>query len=283
MEGRKIKKKTFDFNSFSIEDEEMVSDFLSHIDLERKQHIRKIKNQMLISIIVIYPIFLYFYILIEEFFYQDIFLLALSGWIILIIMILVFYIFFRTNAKMSNSLLIFIQKELEKMNLKLERDTKYIFYFIIHNSISILIMTCIFTIKLIFPPIIFDLITILLIFNLLFPLLWGNKKDKYIIRLKEKYIIQLNFRGKKLLIDKKKIPTIGIYMISNHLCTKWSKRKKFILDEISRARWLPRKSRPQVIPLTIYTYLYEYATILNFERRFLNLALGLKDWDCREK
>ncbi len=140
-------------------------------------------------------------------------------------------------------------------------------------------MAAIFFLPIPLPIVFLSFFDILLVACLFFPILYGIKKDKYFIRLKGAYKIQLNFRGNSVKMKGKKVPTIGIYMVSNHLCNRWNKTGAQLIEEISRSRWLPLKGRLEFLFFTPFRYLLEYATVLNFESRFLNLALAIKKWD----
>lgn len=278
MEGKLITSNKFDLDNLKLNERKSVSNFLEHINNQRKRYKRLILIKGIICFIL-YWIFLEIYEYLEVFF-QDYFLTSVwISWITLVVFILILYLIFRTNAKMSPTLLKFIEKQLEEFNLDLKRRTKYIYYYLLLNSLSIIIMGMIFFTKFSIPSTLNSFYYGFLIFCLIYPLLIGAKKDKYFVNLKGDYEIEFNFRGKALKLKNEKVLTIGIYMISNPLCFKWESSKTSILNEISNKHWLPKSGRFQIIPFSVYSYFYEYATVLNFEERFLNLSLAVKEWD----
>lgn len=265
--------------SLNLDDKNSVLQFLKHINRQRKNYQYKIFIKFFISLIVIYQIFRYLFDFLEILFQDYFYISVLAIWILLIIMFFVYYLFFRSNVKLSSSLLKFIEMIIEPLDFKLSRSYKYIFYYIFFNSISIVLMTMLFAFQIPFPAFIYQFFLIFILSCLIIPIIYGSKNDKYFIKLKKRYFIQLNFRGKTLKIDGKKIPTIGIFMISNRFCTIWNKNGTSLINNISHENWLPKRGRFQIFFFSIFRYLREYATILNFEDRFINLTLAIKEWD----
>lgn len=282
MEGRAIANKKIHINELNFENRETFTEFLDIIDKERRRYKIFIYMKVL-GCLIIYAIFLGIYNLLEAVLNHNLLISVWVNWLVVVFLFLILYLIFRTNAKLSPTLVEFIKETLREFDLQLKRKRKYIYYFIIFNTLSTAIMGIIFLFKITFPIFFYPFLGGFFLLCLITPLAIGGKKDKYYVKLKNDYEIEFNFHGKKLKIDGTKRLTVGIYMISNHLCYRWEQRKKDVLEEISGEHWLPQKGRFQIFPFSPYLYLYEYGTVINFERRFLNLALAIREWDKKKK
>ena len=252
-------------------------------ELIKETNVQKTKDtQKLLFRFLVFLTFCYFpIIIITESLFETVFYnFIVLHWGLILVIIYTIYLLFRIKSVKSHVLLDFINKEIKRFGLKAERGFKFYVQFILLNGISFLVLILIPLTNIFFSiPIIFQIIILIyVVISLFIPILWGSKKDKFIVKIKSKYYIQFNFRGKKI-VGKDKISNIEIFMISNKLCFKWDKIGKKIITEISESKWMPKKGRSEILIFTPYLYLREFASVVNFKDQFLNLSLGIRDWD----
>ena len=227
-----IKNSEIDIESLDFNDQEKIWEILNVINKQRKSFVNKILLRTIFYLIVVYPILMYLNEFIDRELQETFYLSVVLQWCLLVILLGVACLIFRPNAKMSTFLLNFIRNDAQKLGFKVVREMKYIRYYIIFNGISIVLLLLILTVKIPISLLFVIFFYIYIVLSLFGPLIWAAKNDKYKVKLKKKYYIQLNFRGKSLEYTTKKIKTVGIYMISNHLCFKWNALGKEIINRI---------------------------------------------------
>ncbi|MFX1378677.1 MAG: hypothetical protein ACFFA4_06250 [Promethearchaeota archaeon] len=179
-----------------------------------------------------------------------------------------------------------IYNDINDLGFIIQEKRKSWIIFLILNSISIVSLFLVeFDILSFNPPPINTLFTGILAFylflSIIIPIIWRFYYDGLIIPLKSKYHISINPSYKIGKIKNKDSQLIGIFLTSNRIANKFSKRKKTIYTNIIEDRWLPRKRKSIIskYSLTPFLRFYEFSTPLNFQRQFLNISLALKEWD----
>ncbi|MFX1389855.1 MAG: hypothetical protein ACFE9Z_07340, partial [Promethearchaeota archaeon] len=118
---------------------------------------------------------------------------------------------------------------------------------------------------------------------ILIPILRGLQHDMYLIKLKEPYSVQIEFKFKLIKHIEVNSQIIRIYMKSSSLGLKKDQNAYHNYIEISNRRWLPQKGKIK-FAREIFSYkvhFYEYSTIINFKEHLLNLISAIREWDLK--
>lgn len=306
MEGFKIKLKIKDYSELNFENKDNT---LNSLEVIRSEFLIKgirgiIATIIIIFILIITSIFIEFLyapqhiynsltaIVCDNNFYsvsfdQPITLLLVLYWFLFSSgMFFVFYFVKSVQQKFTSSILEFFNKELDNLDLEIQKRNNGYKIYLILNSISFLILMLVVFEIIVLENSILDksFIIILIIYlglSLIIPIIWSFIFDRYIINLNEDYYILIHPNYKIRRSKEKEKLLFCIYFTSNRIALKSNKTRKIIYTRISENRWLLRKRKFAFFTYHIdpYLHFHEFATPLNFQKQFLNIVLALQEWD----
>ncbi len=209
---------------------------------------------------------------------------------ILIFLYLVIHFFQLSYIKFSPTLINFLRSEMHNLGFEIQHKYKTGLFFFLFNSFSILILVIInigvyYSTTYFTTSLIIRLITIYIFSGITIPILRGILHDKFIVKLKAPYFIQIDLQFKLIKHKEVESQMIRVYMASNKLCLKSNQAGSNFLKEISEKKWLPRKRHLifQTLQLNRSLYLHEYSTPINFKEHFLNIVSAIREWDVTYK
>ncbi len=194
---------------------------------------------------------------------------------------LVVYYIRLTQVKFTPSLIKYIERETKYAGFEFTKKIESVGLFMILTTVSIAILFYIDT-KLIqfngsFLSIIFQhSFFVYLLVNLILPIIFIFKNDKFAIKIKDNVFVlcNLHYNFRK---NKEYDPNLlGIILTSNRLCSKFDKSGKYIYSKISGNRWLIRNEPSTISPFLRFE---EYSVPFNFQKQFLNIVLALNEWE----
>ncbi len=181
-----------------------------------------------------------------------------------------------------------IKNELNTLGFDVKEKRKSWIIFLTLNCISVLLL---FFIELNFlsftDPNFYNLFQGILIIwlsiSILIPISWRFFHDGLIIHVKGKYRIYINPNYKLRERKGEDSQLIGIFLTSNRITYKFSKKKIILYTQIAESRWLP-KVRMSIISkygLSPFLRFHEFSTPINFQKQFLNIVSALQEWDLQ--
>lgn len=284
MEGFKINNHHKNLPEIDFKNNENIATFFSNVKKEYFRNLFKI----LILLVFLSLIYIIYYTLFPHSSFPNVrFLLFSWGFFLFYLYI---YFFQLTSIKFSPTLIKFLNKELSILDFQVQRKYKTGLFFSLFNSLTIVIFILIiilinFSTNDIVISLILRLILVYFFSSILIPILRGILHDKFIIKLKAPYFIQIELQFKLIKHMEVESQMIRIYMTSNKLGKKSDQQISNSFLEISNKRWLPRKGRLKLPNFLSNSnlYFYEYSTIINFKEHFLNLVSAVREWDIKLK
>lgn len=199
---------------------------------------------------------------------------------------LAIYFFQLSSSKFSPTLVNFLKRELSNIDFEIQKKYKTGINFFLFTSFTIIIFVFV-NILIYFPSNDFTtslairLITIYIFSSILIPILRGILHDKFFVKLKTPYYVQIDLQFRLIKHKEVESKMIRIYMTSNKLCLKSNQLEFNLHKEISEKRWLPIKRRliSPTLQRRSYLYFHEYSTLINFKENFLNIVSAIREWD----
>lgn len=283
MEGFKINNQHKSLHEMDFRNTENTVKFFSKI---KKEYFRNL-YKVLILLMILSLIYVIYYTFSPQILTPNVkfFLDQIIVWVFFFIYLSI-YLFQLTSTKFSPTLVKFLKKEINNLDFQLQRKYKTGFFFYLFNSLTAVIF--IFVIILmnlstnyIVAALIIRLILIYFFSSITIPILRGILHDKFIIKLKTPYFIQIELQFKLIKHIEVESQMIRIYMTSNKLGIKSDQHSSGSHIEISNKRWLPKRGRLK-LPNFLFSsnlYFFEYSTIINFKEQFLNIVSAVREWD----
>lgn len=272
---------------------ENKDDSLKFYRLIQKEYINSL-YRVSFQIIIVFVIYFIYYNPPISFLIPDIriFLDQIVGWI-LISIYLIIHFFKLTSFKFCPTLVNFLKNELNNLDFEMQKKYKTGFGFFLFNGFTVLIFLLIspevylfnFSINYFITSLIIRLFIFYIFLSITIPIIRGVLHDRYLVKLKNNYFVQLNLKIKLIKHIEAETQMIGIYMSSNKLGLKSEQYGYNIYKKISEKRWLPKRGKNVFSATHFSSYLqfHEYSTPINFKEHFLNIVSAIKEWDMLYK
>jgi len=287
MEGFKINNHHNSLSEIDFKNTDKIAKFFSLI---KKEYFRNL-FKVLILLVFLSLIYTIYFSLSPQIIVPTMrfFLDQIVAWVFFLIYLSI-YFGQLTSAQFSPTLVKFLKNEINKLDFQLQRRYKTGLFFFLFNSLTVvlfifIIMLITFSTNYILTSLIIRLILVYFFSSVIIPILRGILHDKFIIKLKAPYFVQLELQFKLIKHMEVESQMIRIYLTSNKLGIKSDQHSSNIYLEISNKRWLPKKGRLKFPNFLVSSnlYFYEYSTIINFEEHLLNIVSAVRDWDLQLK
>jgi len=252
----------------------------------KTEYLRKLYKAYFLLIVLIVIYITYQFLMID---YEQIYVKGVLDQIVIWVLFSIFLIihfFVLSYIKFSPRIVNFLNTELSSLSFEIQRKYKMGLSFFLFNSFSIVIFLFInvgiyLSNNYFITSLLIRLIIIYIFSSITIPILRGILHDRFIVKLKNSYFVQLELQFK--LIKRKEIESqmIRIFMISNKLCSNLNQFGLNLHKELTEKRWLHRKSR-LIFPTVVFSSLlhfHEYSTPINFKEHFLNIVSAIREWD----
>jgi len=242
-------------------------------------------------VIVFFIISIIYYILSYQLFISNLRFVSdqIVAWLLFLIYLSIHF-FQLTTFKFSPTIVNFLNRELNNMDFEIHKKYKTGLSFFLFNSFTVIIFIFINLVVILsndyfITSLIIRLIIVYIFSSITIPILRGVFHDKFLVKLKTPYFVQINFQFKLIKHVKVESQMIRIYMTSNKLGLKSEQHGFNIYKEISEKRWLPRKGKIffPIFQSSPYLRFHEYSTPINFKEHFLNIVSAIREWDLKNK
>lgn len=193
-----------------------------------------------------------------------------------------------SNYKFSPKIVNFLYKELKNLDFEIQRKYKKGLGFFVFNGFTIIIFIIFNMVVSLSADYFISSLNVRFIIAFIFlsisiPPIRGVLHDKFIVKLKNSYFVQIDLQFKLIKHMEIESQMIRFYMTSNKLGSRSNHYELNLYKEISERRWLPKRGKGffPTFQLSQYLHFQEYSAPINFKEHFLNLVSAIREWDIK--